>query len=150
MYLPICHNKKISLKLDINQSELPKIILSDPYRLKRILINLLSNAVKFTDEGGAMEFDFELSEAKIRKESFMKIVIKDSGIGMSNLQVEQMYEPFYRVSPAYDAKYAGSGNGLTTVRRYLEDLDGEISCKSDIGKGTNFSLGIPCTISLLA
>ena len=76
--------------------------------------------------------------------------MKDTGIGLSKDQMTEMYEPLYRATPSYEAIYKGAGTGLTIVKRYVSDLDGQIACKSELGEGSTFIIAIPFKRSIIS
>jgi len=104
------------------------IVFLDPSLVKNILINLLSNAIKFSAEGSAIRLSSEI------KNDLIKICVKDEGIGMSDDDKKHLFERFFRGTNATNIQ--GTGLGLHIVGRYIELMDGNISVKSKLEKGT--------------
>ena len=114
-----------------------KIPLGDPTRLRQILVNLLSNAVKFTDSGSIRVF----ATVREMKEETLSILfeIKDTGIGMTEEQVQRIFEPFMQAESGTTRKYGGTGLGLAITKNLLEMMGGELNVKSTPGRGSDFS-----------
>lgn len=118
---------------------LPKHIISDPTRIKQILLNLCSNAIKFTTEGGIRL----LLSCDVKKQTILFSVI-DTGIGMTEEQLEKLFQPFTQADSSTTRRYGGTGLGLYISKRLVEMLDGNINVKSiaDIGSRFNFEISI--------
>ncbi len=119
----------------------PHIILSDAWRLKRIIINLLSNAVKFTDSGDVSIGVDVISETA--DQITLAIWVKDTGIGIPENKYNDIFEKFTRLEMAYSGKYGGTGLGLYDVKQLCYDLDGYITIKSELNKGSLFTCTFP-------
>jgi light-regulated signal transduction histidine kinase (bacteriophytochrome)/CheY-like chemotaxis protein len=128
-------------KLDFTIGEsVPKMLLSDPTRLRQILVNLVSNAIKFTEKGAvdiAVEFDLETSTLSVQ--------VRDTGIGLSNAQLEAIREfrPFRQADVSTTRKFGGTGLGLAICKSLIELLDGTIDVQSQEGVGSIFTVSIP-------
>ena len=110
---------------------LPEQIVSDPVRLKQILINLIGNAVKFTGKGVVqirVQTDFAGGK--------MRFSVKDSGPGISPEEIGRIFEPFYRGTRQQSHRSAGTGLGLTISRRLSRLLGGDLQIESRPGEGT--------------
>ncbi|MBK8944621.1 MAG: PAS domain S-box protein [Ignavibacteriae bacterium] len=129
---PILANEQ---KLNFSFTLKQKNYFVDRSLLKIILSNLISNAVKFSPQNG--EIDFEISEQK----SKIKFIIKDRGIGISEVDIEKIFNPFYRSNKV--STIAGSGLGLSIAKSYVEIHKGKIEVESKLNKGTTFTLLIP-------
>ena len=107
---------------------------TDKFRLLRILLNILSNAIKFTPKG----------KIKISVDATAKNVIidtEDTGIGIPEDRLEQIFEQFYKVRPSnQSAEFRGCGLGLYVVRLMLEDIGGKIQVESELNRGSKFSI----------
>lgn len=132
-------DKRLRFHFDL-QDISENILVLDPIRLNQIYMNLLSNAVKYTPEGG--EVFFEVWESPSEKDDRVKLLsrIRDTGIGMSNEYLEQMYERFSRAVDTRVNKVRGSGLGLAIVRQLVDMLKGDIQVESQLGKGTTFTV----------
>jgi PAS domain S-box-containing protein len=113
----------------------PEIIFADKRLLKNILINLVSNALKFSGEGMSTQI---ISTVKNNETS---ILVKDSGIGISDEDQEHLFSSFYRGSNA--ANIQGTGLGLHIVKRYLDLMDGTVHLQSKLGEGTMVQVNFP-------
>ncbi len=121
-------------------SPVPDRILTDPTRLRQILINLLSNAVKFTDAGDVkllVRYDLGLSSPHLVCD------VLDTGIGMSPDTMDALFEPFIQADPSTTRKYGGTGLGLSISRRLARMLGGELTATSAPGNGSTFRLSLP-------
>lgn len=126
------------IKFIVDDSAAAKVpIMMDKLRMQEILLNLLSNAVKFTPENGRVTLQLEclkIDEHTVRD----KITISDTGCGMKPEFVPKMFEPFAQERQIEDT--AGSGLGLSIVKRLVELMNGKIEVMSEQGKGTEFTL----------
>jgi len=119
------------------QLPLPRFILSDPLRLKQILLNLCNNAVKFTPTGSVnvtLKYD--------RENRVLKFLVRDTGIGMTAEQAEQVFKPFKQADSSTTKQYGGTGLGLSLSRRLAELLGGDLLVSSEPGKGSIFILAL--------
>jgi signal transduction histidine kinase/DNA-binding response OmpR family regulator len=122
------------LVFDINYHyPLPEKIHSDPVRVKQVLLNLCGNAVKFT-ERGRVAIDVHAQPAEHR----MKLVITDTGVGMSNDEMQNLFQPFAQADVSTTRRFGGTGLGLCISRQLAEKLDGTIECSSEKGVGSRF------------
>ena len=134
--------KGLKLSSYIDRS-VPEILIGDSGRLRQILLNLLSNAVKFTMEGhvelrAAVEHSPEGGAA-----SRLKLVVKDSGIGISSEALKRLFQPFEQAESGTTRRYGGTGLGLAIVKRLIELMNGDITVSSQPDRGTTMSLTIP-------
>ncbi len=127
--------KNISLfkQLDAN---LPNIVIGDVTRLNQILVNLVSNALKYTNEG---EINLKV---KVLEESDktvnIQFAVEDSGIGIPKEKQPEIFESFTQASDDTTRLYGGTGLGLAIAKRLVDLMEGEISVKSEFGKGSTF------------
>ncbi|MFL0797475.1 MAG: response regulator [Cellvibrionaceae bacterium] len=126
--------KDIKFHLDV-QYPIVDRVLTDPTRLKQILINLCSNAVKFTEKGS-------VSVVVIHTQDCLSIEVKDSGIGMSDAQQANLFKPFVQADASISRRFGGTGLGLYLSQLLAKKLGGEISVKSVEGVGSSFALSI--------
>ncbi|MBF0620369.1 MAG: response regulator [Magnetococcales bacterium] len=130
-------SKELEVLFDID-SAIPRYLLGDPLRLEQILTNLLGNAIKFTEQGQVI-----LSITPIEREEdkiTLDFSITDSGIGMSEDQLEKLFQPFTQADGSTSRKYGGTGLGLTISRQLAKLMDGEITVESQIDQGSTFTL----------
>ncbi len=140
------HEEKLNFSLELSQS-LPKFLWGDWFRLQQILVCLLSNAVKFTNSNGNIWLRC-VPEFKSERQIVLIVDVEDTGIGISNDQLNTIFEPFVRLTLSNIGKYEGRGLGLTFVKKMVDDLDGEIDVTSVLGKGSLFRLLLPYNVSL--
>jgi diguanylate cyclase (GGDEF)-like protein len=122
----------------------PDRVNGDSLRLRQILINLLGNAVKFTENG---EVAVLISRAP-NMEYGLKFEVRDTGIGMTAEQQENLFQSFVQADPSTTRKYGGTGLGLAICRQLVGLLGGDIWVQSAIGEGTTFSFTIRCKHAL--
>lgn len=114
--------------------------LLDPPKMESVVYNILSNAFKFTPEGGKVNVRMALIE-DVEQGRRMRIEIEDTGQGIDQEKISHIFDRFYQV----DASYEGSGIGLATVKAYVELHGGIVRAQSIPGKGSRFTVTIPCT-----
>ena len=110
-------------------------IFLDKRILKNILFNLLSNAIKYSPEHKPIHCE------KYKKEDTLNIIIRDEGIGIPQADQEHLFSRFFRATNVTNIQ--GTGLGLNIVKKYVALLEGNISFKSEFGKGTSFHVQIP-------
>ncbi|MEO5340301.1 MAG: response regulator [Magnetococcus sp. MYC-9] len=116
--------------------EVPNQLLGDPLRLGQILTNLASNAVKFTEHGDVVVRVERLQESGERVE--LRFSVEDSGIGLTEEQTRQLFNPFSQADASTTRKYGGTGLGLSICKRLVEMMDGQIGVESQWGAGSRF------------
>ncbi len=130
--------KRKGLELVLNLSaELETSYYGVPERLRQVLNNLLGNAVKFTREGKVSLHVYPMSTNRVCFE------IVDTGIGMSEQQLDQVFDAFSQADASMSRKYGGTGLGTTISKQLVELMGGQISVSSEIGKGSTFSFSLP-------
>jgi hypothetical protein len=120
-------------------TELPShacFVFGDPVRIRQIIENLLSNAVKFTPSG-----QITLSLAQDMNDVF--IAVTDTGIGISEDELERVFAPFYQAQSFLNRPHGGTGLGLTLSRRLADLMGGEIAAQSTTGVGSRFTVRLP-------
>lgn len=127
--------KGIFLNLDFPET-LPAQICSDPVRLRQVVTNLVGNAIKFTTDGGVM---VSVSLIQQDSKSMLRIDVADTGIGMTEKQLERIFEAFVQADTSITRRFGGTGLGLAISKKIVEALDGELTVASEQGKGTVFS-----------
>jgi signal transduction histidine kinase len=116
-------------------------IKSDRTKLIQILLNLLSNAAKFT-RNGTITLKVEKIKNQENSWDYDTLIFQctDTGIGMTAEQVQKLFQPFTQADASTTRKYGGTGLGLAIAQKYSEMLGGEITVKSEFGKGSTFTL----------
>ena len=133
---PIIKKKKLILVKKI-PNKLP-YILGDKCRLEQVIKNLLGNAVKFTDKGKINIEAYEINDKIL-------IIIEDTGIGISNYELDKIFTKFYQAYTGNDRKCEGTGLGLFISKEIIKRHNGKIWAESKIGVGTKFFIEIPIT-----
>jgi PAS domain S-box-containing protein len=127
--------KGIEFLLNI-QPDLPRFAVTDPQRLKQILINLLSNAVKFTDKG-EIELKLTFVANDDQRGSFI-FSVRDTGIGIMPEQQVKLFKAFTQADSSTTRKFGGTGLGLTISNMLAQKMGSKIEIQSEFGKGSNF------------
>lgn len=133
------HQKNLTLMTFI-EPQLERSLRGDPTRLRQVILNLVSNAIKFTHKGEV--FVHAMSDRKDDHE-FVKILVKDSGIGIPKEAQAQIFSPFTQADNSVTRQYGGTGLGLTICRKLVELMNGEIHLESTEGKGTTIWFTFP-------
>ncbi|PJE10731.1 MAG: hypothetical protein CK430_09810 [Legionella sp.] len=143
---PTASLKQIQLNY-LFPAKIPRIYMGDPRRVTRILINLLNNAIKFTEQG---QVTVQVKVPRVQKKlCVVQLIVRDTGIGITEDKQAYIYQKFYRLHPANQNRYKGAGLGLYIVKELLDDLDGEIEVESAPGKGSIFICTLPLKRPLL-
>ncbi len=133
---------ELDFKIDISE-RLPKIIILDEIRLRQVLVNIVGNAIKFTDKGGAVTLHVDFTTKGEKKgQHDLAICVEDTGIGIANDQMENIFKVFSQQEGQNYNKYGGTGLGLTISKRLLEIMGGDIFVDSSPGKGSRFTIYI--------
>lgn len=139
--------KKLELISDIDEG-LPGFFIGDPARLRQILLNLVGNALKFTQEGEVLLR--VSSQSRILDGEVLHFVVKDTGIGIAEDRLNQLFEPFTQADSSHTRKYGGTGLGLSISRRLCELMKGEMWVESSLGAGSTFHLTLPFKVDALS
>ncbi len=112
-------------------------VMGDRDRLKQLLLNLVDNAVKYTPSGGEVTLSLE------RDTQWVRVSVADTGMGIPADDLPKIFDRFYRVDKARSREQGGSGLGLAIAKWIADAHDGRIEVKSDVGKGTTFTIWLP-------
>ncbi|MFK5913756.1 MAG: response regulator [Woeseiaceae bacterium] len=146
LILPLTKRNGLTVKLiqnevefDINDTDVPEIILrTDFVRLKQVFINFLSNAIKYNSIKGSITISIISSSM----EKNVRVNITDSGRGLSNNEISQLFMPFNRLG-ADSAGIEGTGIGLVITRNIVELMQGTVGVESTVGVGSTFWFELP-------
>lgn len=145
-FLKTAEQKKIDFRIQL-QSPLPETIVTDEMRLHQILRNLLSNAFKFTSEGEVALTISKMSlahpELKDQETDVIAFSVSDTGIGIADNKLVQIFDAFKQADGATARKYGGTGLGLSISQSLANLLGGSISATSREGQGSVFTLFLP-------
>ena len=124
---------------------IPKTLIGDVIKIREILINFLGNAVKFTDKGAIW---IKILKEGIEDEKVnLRFIIKDTGIGIPEDKIEEIFKEFIQVDNSSTRTYGGTGLGLTISKRLIEMMEGGIHVESKEGEGSTFSFNIKLKIA---
>ncbi len=125
----LVEQKKHEIKYDVEPG---LTVAADRLRVRQCLNNLLSNAVNFTPDGGRITLSAH------DRDGMTEVSVKDNGIGIPQDEQDVIFQPFYRVDTTFNPDVISTGLGLTITKRLVENMGGEISVKSEPGKGSEF------------
>jgi len=125
------------LDLSLRTSELPLVVHADREKLTWVLFQLVDNAIKFTPSGGSIHLDL------IKNSDFVQVKVSDTGIGIPENRIDEVFEPFHQLDGSSTRKYSGTGLGLSLVKKILDAHDTTIQVESQLGKGSQFSFILP-------
>jgi len=117
-------------------SEVPRRLVGDPLRLSQMLINLGSNAVKFT-KSGEIVVRVE-TQSQSAGGAVLKFSVSDTGVGMSQEQIERLFQPFSQADSSTTRQYGGTGLGLTICKKLATLMEGDVGVTSEPGRGSTF------------
>lgn len=141
IFSPMIQNGKLQFFVDI-PSTLPAIE-ADKNKVKQVLMNLLSNSIKFTPAGGKIHLQARYNE----EEEAIQVSIMDTGRGIAQDQLQQIFQKFYQVDSGTNREFGGLGLGLAVTKQMIELHGGRIWAESALGKGSTFCFTIPITAS---
>ena len=127
--------KGLNIMFDTNIEE--KIIACDPDKIERIILNIISNAVKFTNMNGSIFVNI------LDKSDIVEISIKDTGIGMDQMHLDNIFKRFHQIDKSLSRNAEGSGIGLSLVKSIVELHGGKISVESKPNEGSIFKIELP-------
>ncbi|MCP4540049.1 MAG: GAF domain-containing protein [Chloroflexi bacterium] len=131
---PLVQDNQLDLVKDMAPN-LP-LLVTDQDKVRQILINLLSNAAKFTNEG-------VITITVRQQDDVITLAVIDTGIGMPEKALDNIFEEFYQVDSSTTRKYGGTGLGLAISRRLARLLGGDLTVESVVGAGSTFTVTIP-------
>ena len=133
----LLNQKRLSYELSI-APDVPAEITGDPERLHQVLVNLIGNAIKFTNQGGVKVRVF------LPQEGILSIEVADTGPGIPEEQLPDIFEVFRRGSNYVRRERQGAGLGLSITKEIITCMGGEISVSSALGVGSAFTVSLPC------
>jgi len=132
--------KRIGIEFDLEHC--PGKIIADEVRLRQIIFNLMSNAIKFTDRGQVRLACFSETDEESESETLV-IRVADSGIGIPQDRVEEIFESFRQVDGGVTRRHGGTGLGLAICRNLARAMGGDVTVVSTLGAGSTFTLTLP-------
>jgi CheY-like chemotaxis protein/nitrogen-specific signal transduction histidine kinase len=141
--------KQQALKKNIQlHTEIPaniELISVDEVRIRQVLINLLTNAVKFTPERGTVTLTVSLLLQENTSLNYLRIAIRDTGIGISPENAAKLFKPFVQIDGALNRQQTGTGLGLVLVKQIVELHGGKVGLTSELGVSSCFTIDLPCS-----
>ncbi|MFD1992548.1 sensor histidine kinase [Paenibacillus nicotianae] len=134
---PSAFQKQVEVILDV-ESEIPLFVMGDVLKVRQIIMNLAQNAIKFTHQG-EIQISMVMLESTEELTS-VKIVVRDTGIGMSEKQVSRLFRNYSQVHESSDQMYGGTGLGLAIIKQLIELMNGKIEVKSEVDVGTEINI----------
>ncbi|MEH6448782.1 MAG: ATP-binding protein [Oleispira sp.] len=137
-------SQDLKLILEINNLT-EQFVRGDPHRLKQILTNLLGNALKFTQQGEITihaALVSSLNNNEEDKDLLLQCVVSDTGIGIPNDKVDQLFNSFTQADSSTTREYGGTGLGLSIAKQLCQLMGGNIKVSSQLGQGSQFSFEI--------
>lgn len=138
-FQPLAKKKKISLKDKSTRKEWKTYFDKDKW--DKILINLLSNAIKFTPDKGTIHI--QIKQSKREEDYYIFLEVKDSGVGISEDQLDKVFDRFFQVDGSSTRIQQGTGIGLSLVKELVEIQGGTLEVTSEVNKGTTFQIFVP-------
>jgi signal transduction histidine kinase len=137
---PLVERRQNRLVLDLDSNL--GTLRTDPTKLRQAALNLLSNAAKFTERGTVT---LEVHRDRKLAGDWVQIDVRDSGIGIAEGDLDKLFHDFAQATPTTSVQYGGTGLGLALSQRLCALMGGGISVKSELGRGSVFTIRIPAT-----
>ena len=147
----LARSKRLYLSASNNHQDVH--IFGDALRIRELFINLIENGIKYTEEGGSIHISLQkeylpplrnlTDRLEKERERFIKIIVSDTGIGISKEDQEKIFIRFFRVDKARSREQGGSGLGLSICKWIVEAHQGQIKVESELGKGSSFVVKFP-------
>ncbi len=133
------------LEFRVQAGPIPNTLVGDAARLQQILANLVGNAIKFTDKG-SITVEAMLLPTSTATLARMLFCVSDTGIGIADSMLEQLFEPFVQGETRYTRQYQGAGLGLSITRQLTKLMGGTLTVSSEVSMGTSVYLSLPFRI----
>ncbi len=134
-------NRRYEVVVDVQD----RIVNADAFRINQVLNNLLSNAFKYSREGDRIHLELRQAARRESRGQY-QIIVEDTGVGMSESFLERLFEPFARETVFAPTKATGTGLGMPIVKGLVQQMSGEITVQSKLGKGSRFVVSLPLQI----
>jgi len=146
IFTPLAQKKSLALSSNI-AADVPRNVLSDPTRIRQILLNFTSNAIKFTDNG---RIHINTSVQQVNNKSYLKFSVEDTGIGIKNGDEDKLFSAFEQADSSITRKYGGTGLGLAISMKLTHLMKGDIGAKNLASGGSEFWFMVPLHASSVA
>ena len=137
---------RVTVETDI-EANLPTV-MADPFWVSQCLQNLITNALKYN--GGQRWLGIRAVLAPTRSGAEIQIAVSDRGIGIAPSELRHVFRPFYRSPTVLTTRIQGTGLGLAVAKNVAEAMNGRLSVSSEPGRGSTFTLHLPCDAAALA
>ncbi|GIU30529.1 ATP-binding protein [Shewanella sp. MBTL60-007] len=121
-------------------TELPEKLLGDPDRIKQLFVNLIGNSIKFT-QSGKITVDIKWQNGQFC------FSVTDTGCGIPAEKIDTLFDPFTQVNNSSNRAYEGTGLGLAICKHLVDEMQGELTLSSELGKGTQFNIRLPLKLA---
>lgn len=154
LFMPALQEKGLVLESRV-EPDVPAWVVGDRLRLQQVLLNLLGNAVKFTLQG-QIQVEVRRIPASLAEQAsdappvLLRFAVRDTGIGISPEQLEQVFQPFAQADGSITRRFGGTGLGLSISRSLAELMGGRLEVHSELGVGSEFALVCPFAHASLA
>lgn len=145
VFEPTVRSKRLIMTCDSDIKH--RYITGDETKIKEVLLNVISNSVKYTKRGGRIDISVREMPGTTPETAIYKVVVADTGIGMSKEYLPHIFETFTREKTSTEAKVAGTGLGLPIVKSLLDMMGGQIDVESVLGEGTTISMTVEFPIA---
>ena len=139
---PLLKEKGLSIKLHISP-DIPTVVRVDETKLRQVLINIFCNAIKFTNQG---YITFTATVEEVNGFPLLSLAISDTGIGIPDYEIENIFTPFTQVDNSTSRQYGGMGMGLFISKKFVDIMQGSIYVKSQQGLGSTFFIKVPLEV----
>ncbi|GGA55268.1 hypothetical protein CYANOKiyG1_75820 [Okeania sp. KiyG1] len=139
--------------LEIICDDNQELIVADPNKMRQVILNLLSNAAKFTENGNISlkvkiinnddDEDCNIQNEQLTPKKMLILSVADTGIGISENQMNVLFQPFTQADNSTTRKYGGTGLGLAISRHFCKMMGGDIGVVSEVNKGSIFTIKVP-------
>lgn len=140
---PMADEKGLEIAMDLRPG-LPTYVSCDPVRLYQVITNLVNNSIKFTS-AGRISFTAEPEEEEGGRR-FVRFIVEDTGIGMSQHELQTIFKPFQQLESGADRRFGGTGLGLSITKSIVERMNGTISVASETGSFTRIVVDLPLPV----
>jgi PAS domain S-box-containing protein len=139
LYSPQAIQKHLNLSVNIHP-DVPRMVISDPFRLRQVLYNLLSNAMKFTDDGSVT---INIEKTMVSDQPMLRIAVIDTGLGIEEDRQQAIFDAFSQGRASTTRTHGGTGLGLSICKNLVEIMGGLMGVNSELGKGAEFWFTLP-------
>ncbi|MCH5253049.1 MAG: response regulator [Lachnospiraceae bacterium] len=139
-------NQKISIR---TSNIVHEDLIGDTLRLRQVFVNIMGNSAKFTPDGGHVSLDISELDSQVPGKACYEFIFADTGIGMEQSFIDEIFEPFSRSKNPNSQKIEGTGLGMAIAKNIVNMMDGDIKVESKVGEGSKFTVRVFLTIQEL-